>query len=145
MRTLILIPIADWGPTPPPSHVPLDKDIARHDEWLYYLFMASGPLLVLLLLTALLLWWFFKRQKAYPKPEKIYIPLLNWGTPVVRRTRGTKVGDNVYRVLPTKDYDAASEKWQFPPGTIVTCEAESWNGNEVLVAKRALASESPLP
>jgi len=68
----------------------------------------------------------------------IYIPLLNEGTTVVRPTQGVKLGENAYKVLPTQAYDPNDEEWQFPPGSIVACAAETRNGQEVLVAKRRL-------
>jgi hypothetical protein len=125
--------------------VPVDKDIARYDVWLYYLFTRGAPLLILVLLIALLLWLLFKWQKGRNKAEGIYIPLVNEGSPVVRPTWGTKVGGNAYRVLPTKDYDPATEEWEFLPGSIVACAVEIRNSRAILVAKKKLTSESPLP
>ena len=68
----------------------------------------------------------------------IYIPILNEGTTVARPTRGVKLSENVYRVLPTQDYDPNDEEWEFPPESIVECHLEKRSGHEVLVAtKRA--------
>jgi hypothetical protein len=66
----------------------------------------------------------------------IYVPLLNEGTSVVRPTQGVKLGDHVYRVLPTRDYDPDDEEWEFPPGSVVECAREVRSGQEILVARR---------
>jgi hypothetical protein len=68
--------------------------------------------------------------------ETIYIPLLNEGVPVVRPTQGRPQGNRDYLVLETSDYDAESETWEFPPGTVVTCVFETHEGREILVARR---------
>ena len=66
----------------------------------------------------------------------IYIPLLNEGTSVVRPTQGIKLGENLYQVLPTQDYDPKDEQWAFLPGSVVECVLESRSGREVLVARK---------
>ena len=66
----------------------------------------------------------------------VYVPLLNEGVAVVRPTQGVKLGENVYRILPTRDYDPNDEEWEFPPGSVVECILETWDGNEILVAKK---------
>lgn len=71
----------------------------------------------------------------------IYIPLLNEGTSVVRPTQAVKLGENMYRVLPTQDFDPNDEEWEFPPGSIVECILETRGGREVLVARKS-ASET---
>ena len=69
---------------------------------------------------------------------KVYVPLLNEGTSVVRPTQGVKLAESVYRILPTSDYDPDDEQWEFPPGSVVECVIETRNGQEILVAtKRA--------
>jgi hypothetical protein len=66
----------------------------------------------------------------------VYVPLLNEGTSVVRPTQGVKIGDNVYRILATRDYDPTDEQWEFPPGSIVECTLEMRGGQEILVARK---------
>jgi hypothetical protein len=66
----------------------------------------------------------------------VYVPLLNEGTPVIRPTQGVKVAENVYRVLPSKDYDPNDEEWEFPPGSVVECVIETRSGQEILVARK---------
>ena len=64
----------------------------------------------------------------------IYVHLLDEGTTVVRPTQGAPLGGDVYRILPTPDYEPDDEHWQFPPGSIVRCVRETRDGDEVLVA-----------
>jgi hypothetical protein len=67
--------------------------------------------------------------------ETIYIPLLDEGLPVVRPTKGTKIGTTEFLVLATPDYDPETEHWEFPPGSIVQCVKEYRDGDEILVAR----------
>ncbi len=67
---------------------------------------------------------------------KVYVPLLNEGTSVVRPTQGVKLAESVYRILPTSDYDPDDEQWEFPPGSVVECVLETRNGQEILVARK---------
>lgn len=66
----------------------------------------------------------------------IYVPLLDEGTVVIRLTNGEWLMDNIFRILPTVDYDPNMETWMFMPGTMVECFVETWQGNQVLVAQR---------
>lgn len=68
--------------------------------------------------------------------QTIYVPLLNEGTSVIRPTQGVQLGENLYRVLPTQDYDPNDEEWEFPPGSVVECLVESRDGQEILVARK---------
>jgi len=64
----------------------------------------------------------------------IYVHLLDEGTMVVRPTQGELLDGDIYRLLPTPDYDPDEEHWQFPPGTVVRCIREKRDGDEILVA-----------
>lgn len=66
----------------------------------------------------------------------IYIPLLDEGVLVIRPTTAERLGDDIFRVLPAEDYSPTTEVWAFPPGTLVQCVKEVWEGKEVVVAKR---------
>ena len=68
--------------------------------------------------------------------QTVYVPLLNEGTSVVRPTQGVKLGENLYRVLPTVDYDPNDEEWEFSPGSVVECVVETRGGKEILVARK---------
>jgi hypothetical protein len=50
----------------------------------------------------------------------VFVRLLDEGTTVFRPTRAISLGDGIYRLLPTSDYDAAVETWEFPPGSLVS-------------------------
>jgi len=66
--------------------------------------------------------------------EKIYIPLLDEGTPVLRPTNGEIMAKNIYKVLPIENYDPTDEHWMFPPGKIVKCKKMTKQGKVILVA-----------
>ena len=68
----------------------------------------------------------------------IYVHLLDEGTTVVRPTQGALLGGDVYRILPTPDYDPEDEHWQFPPDSIVRCVREKRDGDEILVAREVV-------
>lgn len=70
--------------------------------------------------------------------ETIYIQLLDEGTRVSRPTQGVLLGKNLYRVLPTSDYDPNNERWEFLPGSVVRCRVENWSSGDILVAYELL-------
>ena len=67
---------------------------------------------------------------------KIYVPLLEEGTPTVRGTQAIPLGGDLYKVLPTSDYDSEDEIWEFLPGSIVRCDVavDPRNGEKFLRA-----------
>jgi hypothetical protein len=67
--------------------------------------------------------------------KTIYVELLDEGTKVARPTQGEVLGGNLFRLLPTRDYDAEDEHWEFPPGSVVRCAKEMRNGEEILIAR----------
>ncbi len=75
------------------------------------------------------------------KTEIIYIPLVNEGTPVFRPVTGLKLAKNVFKVLADEEYDPEDEEWEFPPETVVRCEKEFRNGEELLVAKEKVPEQ----
>jgi hypothetical protein len=66
--------------------------------------------------------------------ETIYIPLVDEGTTVSRPTLAVPLGNDLYRVLATPDYDPADEHWKFPPGSVVRCISRSEDGTPILIA-----------
>jgi hypothetical protein len=68
--------------------------------------------------------------------DTIFIPLLDEGTPCWRPTKGVKIGELLYRVLPTDNYDPLDENWAFKPGDIVVCKEERKDAETVLIAYR---------
>jgi hypothetical protein len=73
------------------------------------------------------------------EPETVFVELLGEGTKCVRPVSGLRMGEGTYKLQPTPDYDADDEHWEFPPGSIVRCRKEVWNGDEVLVARELIA------
>jgi len=69
----------------------------------------------------------------------IYIPLLDEGTEVIRPTYGELITDNIFRVLPTSGYNPEDEDWEFPPGSLVICEVEEWEGKQILIARQIMS------
>lgn len=66
--------------------------------------------------------------------ETIYVRLLNEGTEVRRPTKGRSLADGVYEILPTLDYDASGEEWEFPPGSRVRMQREHADGADYFIA-----------
>lgn len=65
---------------------------------------------------------------------KIYIELLEEGTPTWRPTNAEKISEDLYRVLTIDDYDPEDEIWEFPPGSIVRVKLERVRGTDYLFA-----------
>ena len=51
--------------------------------------------------------------------KTLYVRLLNEGVEVFRPTQAVPVGDGIYKLLPTPDYDPTDEEWEFTPGSTV--------------------------
>jgi hypothetical protein len=49
----------------------------------------------------------------------IYVRLLDEGTEVSRPTQAVDLGDGLFSLLATPDYDPIDEIWEFPPGSVV--------------------------
>jgi hypothetical protein len=50
---------------------------------------------------------------------EMHVRLLKEGTDCSRPTQGVALGNGLFKLLPTKDYDAGDERWEFLPGSIV--------------------------
>ena len=50
---------------------------------------------------------------------EIHVRLLDEGTDCSRPTQGVVLGSGLFKLLPTNDYDAGDEHWEFLPGSIV--------------------------
>jgi hypothetical protein len=70
--------------------------------------------------------------------EKIYITLLEEGTPTARPTQAENLGNGTYKVLPTPNYNPENEVWEFLPGSIVRCKNWESSMGEVLLAYEAV-------
>ncbi len=66
---------------------------------------------------------------------EIYVQLFDEGVPTARPTKAIYIGNELYRVLPTPDYDPEDEVWEFLPGSLVRCKVtrEGW-AREMLLA-----------
>lgn len=72
--------------------------------------------------------------------ELVYVRLLNEGTIVYRPTKGEKIDNLVFRILPTDDYDPNEEEWEFTPGTIVLCIETMKNDQIIIIANEVYIS-----
>ena len=50
---------------------------------------------------------------------ELHVRLRDEGTDCSRPTRGISVGNGLFKLLPTKDYDPDDEHWEFLPGSLV--------------------------
>jgi hypothetical protein len=71
--------------------------------------------------------------------EKIYVPLLDEGTHVIRPTLGEPLGGGLFRIMPTPSYDPEDEIWAFLPGSIVRCVSEIYGDEEILLATELIS------
>ena len=67
------------------------------------------------------------------KRTMVYVHLLEEGTPTSRGTEAIPLGNNIYKLLATEDYDPNDEVWQFLPGSIVRCEQSTTADNEPIL------------
>jgi len=65
---------------------------------------------------------------------KLFIYLLEEGTDVWRPTQAVAIGDGLFKILPTPEYEPEDEVWEFPPGSIVRCETRQNDSGEYIVA-----------
>jgi len=64
----------------------------------------------------------------------ICVRLLDEGTDVARPTRALDLGNSLYKLLSTPDYDVEVETWEFPPGSIVRAERRKDDSGDYLLA-----------
>ena len=50
---------------------------------------------------------------------EIHVRLLDEGTDCSRPTQGVVLGNGLFKLLPTDNYDSNDEHWEFVPGSIV--------------------------
>jgi hypothetical protein len=68
------------------------------------------------------------------KTVEIYIRLLDEGTECSRPTQALDLGNGLFKVLPTSNYDPVDEVWEFPPDSIVGSAIRRSEGKEFLLA-----------
>jgi hypothetical protein len=64
----------------------------------------------------------------------VYVALLEEGTDCARPTLAEELGNGLYRLLPSSDYNSADEKWEFVPGSVVSVERRGEGPDEHLFA-----------
>jgi hypothetical protein len=63
-----------------------------------------------------------------------YVRLLDEGTRTSRPAQASRVGTDSFKLLATPNYDPEDEHWEFPPGSVVRCEAREHEGERYLLA-----------
>ena len=66
--------------------------------------------------------------------KQIYVKLLDEGTDVWRPIQAIDMGNNIFTILSTENYDLEDETWEFLPKSIVRCEMQNLSIGNVLVA-----------
>ena len=75
----------------------------------------------------------------------IYIRLLDEGTEVFRPTEAEMLEGDIFKLLPTSDYDPKDEHWEFIPGTVVRGVTQKLEGEDVLLAVSLNCNGGPHP
>lgn len=71
---------------------------------------------------------------------KIYVQLLEEGTDTARATTAVVLGNGLYKLLPTSNYDPEDEVWEFLPGSVVKCNlVKDADGEEIMLAVRKVS------
>lgn len=78
------------------------------------------------------------------KEIEIYVNLLEEGTPTWRPTQAVDLGNGLYKLLPTPDYDPEDEVWEFPPSSVVPARLMRSNKGVILLAVRPPVSREGL-
>jgi hypothetical protein len=66
--------------------------------------------------------------------KTIYVRLMDEGTYVLRPTEAQELGNGLFKLLATPQYNPDDEKWEFSPGSAVRGVRRMLEGNIVLVA-----------
>ncbi len=67
------------------------------------------------------------------KTIEIYVRLLGEGTECSRPTQALELGNGLFKILPTSNYDPADEAWEFPPDSIVRSEVRFSEGKKTFI------------
>lgn len=74
-------------------------------------------------------------QHTDKKTIQVYVELLDEGSQVWRPTHAQEIGRELYKLLPTTNYDPEDEAWAFLPGENVRLkEVNSPDGTKMMVA-----------
>jgi hypothetical protein len=69
--------------------------------------------------------------------DTIYVALLDEGIDVWRPVEAQRLSPDRYLIV-DQGYDPGIERWEFQPGTVVTCRTEQRDGRHILVATEAV-------
>jgi hypothetical protein len=72
----------------------------------------------------------------------IHVVLLGEGTWCARPTECIDLGNGLFRLLATPNYNPEDERWEFPPGSIVRCKTVQGGSSEYLLAVNAEEQDS---
>jgi hypothetical protein len=75
---------------------------------------------------------------------EVYVNLLDEGTPCSRPTKAIALGDGLFKLLPTRDYDPEEESWEFVPGSIVRGITERQEGGKSYLLAVSPGPNNPL-
>ncbi len=64
----------------------------------------------------------------------IHVRLLDEGTPTSRPTQAKRIGNDLFKLLPSLNYHPQDEHWEFPLGSIVRTMTMEYAGKECLLA-----------
>ena len=64
----------------------------------------------------------------------VYVALLDEGTDVFRPVEAIGMGNLRFDLLRPHVYDEHSEAWHYVPGSVVRCEKQEKDGEQVLIA-----------
>lgn len=68
------------------------------------------------------------------KTVNIYVRLLNEGTEVFRPTQASELGDGLYKLHASSDYDTEDEEWELLPGELVRVELYHGQTGDIALA-----------
>jgi len=67
----------------------------------------------------------------------IFVRLLDEGTNVLRPVDALHLGNGLFKIMATPNYDPEDEKWEHPPGSVVRTERRRNQTGEYLLAVKA--------
>jgi hypothetical protein len=75
------------------------------------------------------------------KSIEMHVRLLDEGTEVSRPTLALDLGNGLFRVEATADYDPQLETWEFVPGSVVASELRSDESGQYWIAVRPASTD----
>jgi hypothetical protein len=77
--------------------------------------------------------WFDRAWRDLADPVTVFVALLNEGTDVWRPVQARPLGQSLFRIVGV-EADVHEETWQFPAGSIVSCEEKRFSDGLVGIA-----------